>query len=67
MANFVLVYTGGGMPATEAERGKVMEAWERFLSDSGEMSSHAVRHLIESSWRRCYSNGTGQKLARGAR
>jgi len=35
-----------------------MEAWERFLSDSGEMSSHAVRHLIESSWRRCYSAGS---------
>jgi len=46
----------GASSSPEQEK-KVMEAWERFLSDSGEMSSHAVRHLIESSWRRCYSAG----------
>jgi hypothetical protein len=27
MANFVLVYTGGGMPETEAEQAAVMQAW----------------------------------------
>ncbi len=27
MANFVLLYTGGGMPETEAEQAAVMQAW----------------------------------------
>lgn len=36
MANFVLVYTGGGMPSTEAERGKVMEAWGAWFGRLGE-------------------------------
>jgi hypothetical protein len=36
MANFVLVYTGGGMPATEAERGKVMEAWGTWFGKLGD-------------------------------
>jgi hypothetical protein len=36
MANFVLVYTGGGMPPTEAERGKVMEAWGAWFGRLGE-------------------------------
>jgi hypothetical protein len=36
MANFVLVYTGGGMPATEAERGKVMQAWGAWFGKLGE-------------------------------
>src|SRR5260370_9955774 len=36
MANFVLVYTGGGMPATEAERGEVMEAWGAWFERLGE-------------------------------
>ncbi len=36
MANFVLVYSGGGMPATEAERGKVMEAWGAWFGGLGE-------------------------------
>ena len=27
MANFVLLYSGGSAGATDAERGKVMEAW----------------------------------------
>jgi hypothetical protein len=36
MANFVLVYTGGGMPATEAERGKVMQAWGAWFGQLGE-------------------------------
>jgi hypothetical protein len=35
MANFVLVYTGGGMPATEAERGKVMQAWGDWFGKLG--------------------------------
>ena len=36
MANFVLVYTGGGMPATEAERGTVMEAWGAWFGALGD-------------------------------
>ena len=36
MANFVLVYTGGGMPATEAERGKVIQAWGAWFGQLGE-------------------------------
>jgi hypothetical protein len=36
MANFVLVYTGGGMPASEAERGKVMEAWGAWFGQLGD-------------------------------
>jgi hypothetical protein len=36
MPNFVLVYTGGGMPATEAEQGKVMQAWGAWFGKLGE-------------------------------
>jgi hypothetical protein len=36
MPNFVLVYTGGGMPATEAEREKVMQAWGAWFGKLGE-------------------------------
>ena len=37
MANFLLVYTGGnGMPATDAERAKVMEAWGAWFGKLGE-------------------------------
>ena len=36
MASFVLVYSGGGMPATDAERGKVMEAWGAWFGRLGD-------------------------------
>ena len=36
MANFVLVYTGGGMAATDAERGKMMEAWGAWFGSLGD-------------------------------
>ena len=36
MSNFVLVYSGGSMPATEAERGKAMEAWGSWFSNLGD-------------------------------
>jgi hypothetical protein len=36
MANFVLVYTGGGMPASEAEGKKVMEAWGAWFGMLGD-------------------------------
>ncbi len=35
MANFLLVYHGGGMPATDAERKKVMDAWEAWFGKLG--------------------------------
>jgi|SRR5579859_4006642 len=35
MANFVLLYTGGGMPATEAEQAASMQAWGAWLGGLG--------------------------------
>ncbi len=35
MANFVLLYSGGGMPASEAEQQAVMKAWEAWFSKIG--------------------------------
>jgi hypothetical protein len=36
MASFVLIYTGGGMPETEAEQAAVMEAWGAWYGALGE-------------------------------
>ena len=36
MATYVLVYKGGGMPATEAEQQQVMQAWERWFGGLGQ-------------------------------
>jgi hypothetical protein len=36
MANFVLLYTGGGMAATEAEQAKAMEAWGAWFGRLGD-------------------------------
>jgi hypothetical protein len=35
MANFVLLYVGGGMPETEAEGAAVQKAWETWLGGLG--------------------------------
>ncbi len=35
MANFLIVYTGGGVPATEAERNKVMADWGAWFGKLG--------------------------------
>jgi hypothetical protein len=35
MANFVLLYSGGNMPATEAEQAAVMQAWEAWYAGLG--------------------------------
>jgi predicted enzyme related to lactoylglutathione lyase len=35
MANFVLLYTGGGMPETEAEQAAVMQAWTTWYGQLG--------------------------------
>ncbi len=35
MADYVLVYTGGGMPETEEEQARVMKAWEDWYQDLG--------------------------------
>jgi hypothetical protein len=36
MNNFLLVYTGGGMPETEEEQAAVMKAWADWFEDLGE-------------------------------
>ena len=36
MANFVLLYTGGGMPEGEAETKRVMEAWTGWFGSLGD-------------------------------
>ena len=36
MANFVLIYSGGSAGATEAERGKAMEAWGAWFGKLGD-------------------------------
>ena len=36
MNNFLLVFTGGGMPESEEEQAKVMKAWEDWYVELGE-------------------------------
>ena len=36
MAKFVLIYVGGGMPATEEESAAVMKAWTDWYTSLGE-------------------------------
>jgi len=35
MAKYLLVYHGGSMPESDAERGKVMAAWEGWFQELG--------------------------------
>ena len=35
MANFVLLYSGGGMPETEAEQAAVLQAWGAWYGQRG--------------------------------
>jgi hypothetical protein len=35
MADFVLLYSGGGMPETEEEQARVLKAWEDWLGEVG--------------------------------
>ena len=35
MANFVLLFSGGGMPATEAEQAAVLQAWGTWYGELG--------------------------------
>ena len=39
MANFLLLYSGGGMPEGQAEQAKVMQAWNAWF---GELGSNLV-------------------------
>ena len=57
MANFVLLYTGGGMPETEAEQAAVLQAWGAWYGalgsavvDGGNPFTAVAKHLA--------SNGT---------
>jgi hypothetical protein len=36
MADYVLLFGGGGMPETEAEQAAVMEAWTAWFNDLGD-------------------------------
>lgn len=36
MANYVLVYKGGSMPQTDAERAAVMDAWTKWYTSLGQ-------------------------------
>ena len=36
MAKYVLLYTGGSMPETEAEQAEVMKAWEAWYAGLGD-------------------------------
>ena len=36
MANYVLIYSGGSMPSSEAERSASMQAWGSWFSGLGE-------------------------------
>lgn len=36
MANYLLLYHGGGMPETEEEKAKVMAAWGEWMQQVGE-------------------------------
>ena len=35
MANYVLIFSGGGMPATDAERAAAMQAWGNWFGGLG--------------------------------
>ena len=39
MANFLLLYTGGGMPATQAEQAAILKEWEVWF---GKLASNLV-------------------------
>src|SRR5579872_1608378 len=41
MANFVLIYSGGSSGSTDAERGKIMEAWGAWF---GKLGDRVVDH-----------------------
>jgi hypothetical protein len=52
MANFLLLYTGGGMPEGEAEQAKVMQSWMDWFTylgeavvDSGNPTSPEVKNI----------------------
>ena len=36
MANFLLVYTGGGMPSSDADRKQAMDAWGAWFGQLGD-------------------------------
>jgi len=55
MANFVLLYSGGSMPETEAEQAAVMQAWGAWfgqlgsaLVDGGNPFTPQAKHIASS-------------------
>jgi hypothetical protein len=49
MANFVLLYAGGSAGATDAERGKAMEAWGAWFGKLGDKIVDAGNPFAEHS------------------
>ncbi len=47
MANFVLLYSGGSAGATEAERGKVMEAWGAWFGKLGDKPALGIERILQ--------------------
>jgi hypothetical protein len=63
MANFVLVYTGGSRPATEAEGKKVMESWGAWFGKLGDKVVDPGNPFAAHA--KTLSNGTVQEGAAG--
>ncbi len=57
MANFVLLYSGGSMPETQAEQAAVMKAWEDWFSGLGSAIVDAGNPFIPKA-KRIASDGT---------
>ena len=69
MANYVLLYSGGGMPETPAEQATVMQAWTAWfgqlgsaLVDGGNPFTGQAKTIANNG---SVSDGAGDKTASG--
>jgi len=68
MANYLLVYHGGGMAATEEARAESMAAWGRWFQNLGEAivdGGNPVAHAVTLSGNGPASDGGGSNPATG--